>query len=114
VNALFKTAISFYLYLSFQIKFLTTLHNSQGLHPLRAHLPSKIILKNKNAFVKYERDKGIINLTNPVQVLALQGGEIALDYALFYSAKPANQFRLSPTFYGSNPYPCSNLTYRGY
>jgi hypothetical protein len=90
------------------------MHNSQGLHPLRNHLLLQKLNTNKKTFAKFERDKGIINLTNPVQVLALQGGEIALDDALFYSAKPANQFRLSPTFYGSNPYPCSNLTYRGY
>lgn len=34
--------------------------------------------------------------------------------SLLCSAKPADQFRMFPFFYGSNPYPCSNLTYRGF
>jgi hypothetical protein len=50
----------------------------------------------------------------PVQALALQGGEIALGYALLCSTYPVNLLGLSPTFRGSNPYPCGSLTYRVY
>ena len=47
----------------------------------------------------------------PVQVLALQGAEIALGYAL-YSTYPADPLEMSPSLRGSNPYPCGSLTYR--
>jgi hypothetical protein len=47
-----------------------------------------------------------------VRVLAQKGGEIELGNAL-KTATPAYQLKLSPAFHGINPYPLSNLTYRG-
>jgi hypothetical protein len=47
-----------------------------------------------------------------VRVLAQKGGEIELENAL-KSAISVDQLKLSPAFHGINPYPLSNLTYRG-
>ena len=52
------------------------------------------------------------NYVLPLQALASQGNEIALDCALV-STRPANHtLHVSMRKVGSNPYPCGSLTYR--
>ena len=47
-----------------------------------------------------------------VQALASQGGEIALDDTFVFDIACSNQLMMSPSFCGSDPYPCGSLTYR--
>jgi len=47
-----------------------------------------------------------------VQALASQGGEIALDDTFVFDIACSNPLMMSPSFRGSNPYPCGSLTYR--
>ena len=47
-----------------------------------------------------------------VQALASQGGEIALDDTLLFDIACSNHLMMSPSFRGSDPYPCGSLTYR--
>jgi len=47
-----------------------------------------------------------------VQALASQGGEIALDDTFVFDIACSNHLMMSPSFCGSDPYPCGSLTYR--
>jgi hypothetical protein len=47
-----------------------------------------------------------------VQALASQGGEIALDDTFVFDIACSNPLMMSPSFCGSDPYPCGSLTYR--
>ena len=47
-----------------------------------------------------------------VQALASQGGEIALDDTFLFDIACSNHLMMSPSFRGSDPYPCGSLTYR--
>jgi hypothetical protein len=55
-----------------------------------------------------ERHSGL----STVQALASQGGEVALDDTLKFDIACSNPLMMSPSFCGSNPYPCGSLTYR--